>query len=189
MKPVTRLAGVLLLGVLPVSALLAPGGSIPLPSSTAATEPDLAGVVQHDALIPFVIKDTLGRVLCRGQLQDRVVRSTKSGRLHFYYRIRGGRKFLRSAIRIVTTDNFDTDTLSVGWRLDGLGTVNPTTASRTATGETIEFAFKDPVLRCGAESRFFFIKTNAEKFVSGGMTKLALTTGESVSLKTVMPAP
>lgn len=96
---------------------------------------------------------------------------------------------MNSTIRIVTTDNFGVDTLSVGWRLDGLGTVNPTTASRTATGETIEFAFKDPVLRCGAESRFFFIKTSAEKFVPGGGTKLVLTTGESVSLKTVMPAP
>ncbi len=166
MSVFTRVAGAALIALLPVSSMLAPGATIPLPSSTAASEPDLAGVVLHDALIPFTIKDTLGRPSCVGRLQDRVVRSTKTGLLHFYYRIRGGRP-LRHGISTVATVKFGVDTLNVGWRLDGLGTVNPVAASRDPGGDMVQFNFKDPVLRCGSDSRFFFIKTMAKNFGPG----------------------
>ena len=173
------------ISLVPVSAILLSGATIPLPSSTAATEPDLAGLVLHDSLIPFVIRDTLGRVQCRGRLQDRVVRSNQTGRLHFYYRIRGDHRRQRGHIRSAITLTFGLDTLSVGYRLDGLGVVNPTSATRTA--DTVQFDFKS-ALSCSAESRFFFIKTNAQKF-GPGQTALVLAGGGSVTLNTVAPVP
>ena len=186
MKLIWSVAGAVALGLLPVSAVLVPGATIPLPSSTAATEPDLAGVVLHDALIPFVIQDSLRRVVCRGRLQDRVVRSNQTGLLHFYYRIRGDRRRQRGRIRATMTLSFGLDTLSVGYRLDGLGAVSPTSATRSA--DTVQFDFKDPLLSCSAESRFFFIKTDAKNF-GPGQTALVLSSGQSVTLNTVAPAP
>jgi hypothetical protein len=186
MKLINGVVGAVVISLVPVSAILVSGATIPLPSSTAASEPDLAGVVLHDALIPFVVKDTLGRVLCRGRLQDRVVRSTQTGLLHFYYRIRGDRRRQRGRIRSTITLSFGLDTLSVGYRLDGLGAVNPTSATRTA--DTVQFDFKDPLLSCSAESRFFFIKTSAKTF-GPGQTALVLSSGQSVTLNTVAPVP
>jgi hypothetical protein len=183
----TRVVGVALLALLLLSSPLAPGATISLNSTTAATEPDLAGGVVHDALIPFTITDTLGRPLCSGQLQDRVVRSTKTGLLHFYYRIRDGRG--KQTISTVATQKFGVDTLNVAWRADGLGAVHPVAAIRSPTGDVVDFRFKDPGLRCDKESRFFFIKTTAKNFGPGGETRLTLITGQSVALKTVMPAP
>jgi len=58
-----------------------------VPATTAATEPVLDGVAVHDALLPFTIR-AAGAPLCRGQLQDRVVRSSRTGLLHFSYAIR-----------------------------------------------------------------------------------------------------
>src|SRR5207302_10663090 len=45
-------------------------------------------VMNHDALVPFKIATPDGQVLCSGNLQDRVVKSNKTKRLDFYYRIR-----------------------------------------------------------------------------------------------------
>jgi hypothetical protein len=73
-----------------MSAVLATGATIALPATTAAEEPDLAGTVIHDAVIPFQVTDpSHTKVLCEGQLQDRAVRSTATHDLHFYYRLIG----------------------------------------------------------------------------------------------------
>lgn len=187
----TTLIGLLSLATVPVhgqSVVLPAGASVPLPSATAAIEPDLGGVVLHDELIPFDITNASGQPLCRGQLQNRVVRSTKTGLLHFYYRIRGTVPNLPGRLGTVATQRFF-ETLNVAYRLDGLGTVNPTGASRSPAGDLVTFEFKDPVLGCGAESRFFFIKTTAKKFAPGGETRLVLGTGEVAILKTVRPLP
>ncbi len=186
MRLINNVLGVAVFALVPVSAMLASGATIALPSSTAATEPDLAGVVLHDSLIPFVIRDSLKRVVCRGRLQDRVVRSNQTGLLHFYYRIRGEHRRQRGRISSAITLSFGLDTLSVAYRLDGLGTVNPTSASRRA--DTLQFDFKRRLLSCSAESRFFFIKTNAKNF-GFGQTALVLSSGQSVTLNTVAPAP
>lgn len=148
----------------------------------------MGGVVLHDSLIPFLITSANGSPLCRGKLQNRVVRSTKTGLLHFYYRIRSTVPNLPGRIDTVGTVRFF-DTLKVAYRLDGLGTVNPAGASRSPAGDSVTFEFKKPLLNCGAESRFFFIKTNAKRFAPGGETRLVLVTGEAVTLKTVIPVP
>src|SRR5712692_6844483 len=106
-----------------VSVLLPPGGSLITPSTTAATEPTLSGVVIHDALVPFKIATPDGHVLCSGNLQDRVVKSNKTQRLDFYYRIRDTQG--TGAVGRISTVGFGGLDLRVAYRTDGLGTVPP----------------------------------------------------------------
>ena len=173
---------------LAVSVLLPPGGSLPTPSTTAATEPTLSGVVIHDALVPFKIATPDGQVLCSGNLQDRVVRSNKTHRLDFYYRIRDTQG--TGAIGRIATLGFGGLPLRVGFRTDGLGTVPPRPAARSAApGAVVAFTFSDPPVSCAQhqESRFILIGTPATTFTSGGKTEIIATTGAAVSVPTVMP--
>jgi len=172
---------------LAVSILLPPGGSVAVPATTAATEPSLAGGVIHDALLPFTIKSASGAVVCAGQLQDRVVRSNTTGQLDFYYRIHATTG--PGAIGRTSTASFSSLPLRVGYRTDGLGTVAPKVAARSAApGAQMTFSF-DPALSCARhqESRFILIRTPAKKFVAGGSTRVIATTGVLVSLPTVRP--
>jgi hypothetical protein len=173
---------------LAVSVLLPPGGSLPTPSTTAATEPTLSGFVIHDALVPFKITTPDGHVLCSGNLQDRVVRSNKTQRLDFYYRIRDTQG--TGAIGRIATLGFGGLPLRVGFRTDGLGTVPPRLAARSAApGAVVTFTFSDPPVSCAQhqESRFILIRTPATTFTSGGKTEIIATTGPAVSVPTVMP--
>ena len=171
-----------------VSAPLPPGGSIAVPSTTAATEPTLAGGVIRDALVPFSIKSAAGEVLCTGQLQDRVVRSTRTGRLDFYYRIRNTQG--PGSVRGIATAAYGGLPLRVGYRLDGLGTVPPRIATRSpAPGALVTFEITDPPVSCAQhqETRFMLIRTPVQAFHSGGKTQIIATTGDEVSVPTVMP--
>ena len=181
-------------GAANASIFLPPGtGPTPLPGATAAAEPDLAGVVLHDVLLPFHINNAGGALLFDGQLQNRVVKSTRTGRLHFYYAIRNTRPGLNGIVRALYTKSFAaTPQAFADFRPDGLGTVKPVSAARNAGGgETIQFAFVPSATRLvgGLESRFFFVKTSAFNFVGGGLTYIQLTTGESVAVNTVVPTP
>lgn len=182
--------GATLLGTavaLAISVLLLPGKTLVVPPTTAASEPDLAGVVVHDVLVPFTLKSATG-VVCAGNLQDRVVRSNKTKQLHFYYRIRDTKG--PGAIKLVATIGFAVPVLRVAYRTDGLGTVAPRTASRSGgTGALVTFAFSDPTISCARhqESRFVLIKTTATAFAAGGTTRILATTGAGASVPTVKP--
>lgn len=170
-----------------VSAALAPGASLPTPSTTAATEPDLSGTVIHDTLVPFTINGPNGR-LCSGRLQDRVVKSSKTGQYHFYYRIRNTSG--PGAIGRIETASFANQRVDVGYRTDGLGSVPPREASRSPLpGQLINFAFTDPPISCARhqESFFVLIKTEATTFHTGGGTRIFSTTGPAASVATVQP--
>ena len=170
------------------STSLPPGGNVPASPTTAATEPDLAGTVIRDTLVSFTIKTAGGKVLCTGRLQDRVVRSTKTGRFHFYYRIRNTKG--PGAINRIDTTSFAGHPLEVGYRTDGLGTVPPRVAMRSgAPGEVVTFELPDPPISCARhqESRFILIKTDADAFHTGGKTRIVATSGAQVTVPTVMP--
>jgi len=127
-------------------------------------------------------------VLCAGQLQDRVVRSSKTQQLHFYYRIRATTG--PGAINRMATAGFAKIGLRVAYRTDGLGTVPPRLAMRsTGPGVQVMFTLSDPVLSCAKhqESRFMLIKTPVKIFQTGGNTRIIATTGASASVSTVMP--
>lgn len=171
---------------LAVSILLPVGGHVVVPPTTAATEPSLVGNVIHNALLPFKISAPGGAVLCAGQLQNEVVRSSTTGLFDFYYRIRGTSG--AGAIAQIRTASF-TVPLRVAYRTDGLGTVAPRLATRTpAPGLLITFVF-DPTISCAAhqESRLILIKTPAKVLVAGGDTEVIATTGARVLLGTAQP--
>jgi hypothetical protein len=185
-----------LLGIIQFSAeasvAVVPGAApVALPGTTAFAEGDLGGTVESDTLIPFRIMSAAGALLFQGTLQDRVVRSSTTGTLHFYYRIRNTTSGLNGIIRSVQSRSFEFAPVTfVDWRPDGLGSVNPVVASRSpAAGPVITFGFNPMVnpLVGGMESRFFFVKTEAKNFNQMGQTRIILRTGESVLLKTMQP--
>ncbi len=164
---------------------------VSLPGTTATTEPDLAGVVLHDATIDFQIRGADGGLLYQGILQNRVVRANSSGRLHFYYRIRHTVGGLPGRVSRITTEDFSGfDPLYVDYRLDGLGVVAPKSAYRGPDpGALVGFNFPSPGLAGGTESRFFFVKTGAAAFRPGGTTTLWLDVIHHTSVPTVRPVP
>lgn len=175
------------------SVLLPPGsGPTVLVGATAAAEADLGGVVLYDKLLPFTIRGPGGAVLFVGQLQNRVVQSSRTGTLHFYYRIRDTKRGLNGVMEELRTYGFQKmSPLFADWRPDGLGTVHPHTAERSpGAGAIIAFNF-DPTgsmaLVSGMESKFFYLKTSAKRYVISGRTSLRLTSGQTVNLQTAMP--
>lgn len=171
--------------------LPAGAGPLLLAGSTAMAEADLAGTVIHDKLIPFRIASAAGALLFQGVLQNRVVKSA-NGDLHFYYRIRDTKAGLNGIIRTITTVSFNTSPmLSVDWRPDGMGTINPKTAQRSAApGTTVRFEFetrRQPLVG-GLESKFFYLKTvRMAHFEERGSTRIQLATGEATVVRTVIP--
>ncbi|MDQ7841333.1 MAG: hypothetical protein RDU83_09940 [bacterium] len=188
------LVAIVALSVTEASVLLPDGAvGVRLPGTTAAAEPDLAGTVLHDELIPFVIRDAAGNSLFGGVLQNRAVRS-RTQLVHFYYRIRDTAPGLPGRIVRVDTIGFP-GTIHADYRIDGLGAVAPVEAGRA--GERVKFFFAGrptaaapaPLgLLAGTESRFFFVKGVCYSFGPGGLTTLVLATGQQVTLSTVRPA-
>jgi hypothetical protein len=171
-----------------LSVLLPPGVTLPVPATTAATEPTLDGVVEQDTLVPFTIKTAAGELICQGNLQDRVVRSTSTHQLDFYYAIRDTNG--PGAVARILTASFAKLPLRVGYRTDGLGTVPPRKATRSAKpGAAVTFAFTDPPVSCAKNewSRFILIRTPVMAFHTGGATRIIATTGAGVTLPTAQP--
>lgn len=173
---------------LAASVMLPPGGSLPVPETSGATESDLDGIALRDALLPFTIRATDGAVVCTGKLQDRVVRSTKTGLLEFYYRIRETAG--PGAVGGIATSSFSGAKLGVAYRIDGQGTVSPHVAVRSAVpGPVVTFELTDPPVSCAQheESRFIVIKTESRSFRPGGETRIFATTGVMASVPTAEP--
>jgi hypothetical protein len=172
---------------LAVSVLLPPGASLPVPATTAATEPVLDGVVIHDALLPFTIRGVTGAPLCMGQLQDRVVRSNRTGLLDFYYAIRSTNG--PGSIARIVAGSYGKLELRVAYRTDGLGTVPPRVAARSGPGPLVAFQFTDPPLSCARhqESRFMLLEAPVKAYIAGGATQIVATTGASTVVHTVEP--
>ncbi len=163
-----------------------------LVGATVAAEADLAGTVLYDKLLPFTIRGAGGAVLFVGTLQNRVVRSTRTGTLHFYYRIRDTKAGLNGVVKEVKTYGFQGfSEIAVDWRPDGLGAINPFSAERSAgAGSFITFNFSPTggtVLVGGEESKFFYIKTAAKRFLLNGRTMVILAGGQIATLQTAVP--
>jgi hypothetical protein len=175
-------------GLLAGPSGLSPGTSIPVPALTDAGFPNLGGVVLYDQLIPFTLQAPGGAVQCTGNLQERVVRSNNTGNLDFYYRVRDTAGV--GAVNKFSTSSFAGLPLSVGYRTDGLGTVSPQVADRSAApGALITFEFTGQPVSCAAhqESQFVLISTATTNFVTGGHADIYSTTGVDFPMPAVMP--
>ena len=153
-----------------------PAGSVdvPLPGTTSAAEPDLAGLVLGDQIIPFTVLDSAtGGVALTGTLQDRVVQETSTGDLDFYGRITisdFGNNL--AAIDSIGMGSFAGFSVNANFRTDGLGVQGPDAASRSGDGSEVAWYFESP-MRLGAsggasESLFFFAQTDAKNYDSSG---------------------
>lgn len=180
-------------GIAGASVLVPIGaGPIALIGTTSAAEPELAGIVLLDKLIPFSISNPAGALLFKGELQNRVIKSSSNGFLHFYYSIRNTQADLNGVVQSLSTKSFAlSGSVHADWRVDGLGDVSPIEVSRSGgTGELIQFRFPSSgsALAGGLESNFFFLKTKSLRYKRDGQTRIQLRTGESVILRTVSPA-
>ncbi len=152
------------------ASVVLPGGSIALSGTTVFADPQLTGVVLQDVTTPFTINLGDGNSIS-GQVQDRVVRESSSGTLDFYYRIFNNSSSTGS-IGLVGRDNYSGFTTNVDWRIDGLGTVAPTRASRSTSGSNVTFDFLTQQIAPSDQSRFFFISTNATNYDNKGQGSL-----------------
>lgn len=120
------------LGLAALSAhavLLNPGDNLALPGTTVAAEPQLAGTVLVDELIPFSFSAGAGLGNITGEVQQRIVRSSVDGTLDFYWRVMND---LNSAAAIGSfrLGNFVSPEYNANWRIDGLGNESPDSATR-----------------------------------------------------------
>ncbi|MDA8362581.1 MAG: hypothetical protein M0Z84_01930 [Gammaproteobacteria bacterium] len=151
-------------------ATLVPAGSSALLSgTTAAADPSLAGTVLQDVVSPFTIDLGSGSTL-NGYVQDRVVRESGSGTLDFYYRLFNGTDtdgcMLSSdgSIGVAQRSGYAGYSTDVNYRTDGLGSVAPSGASRTAGGDGVLFGFLSNPIAPGQTSLFFFVHTQATAY-------------------------
>jgi len=151
----------------------------PLAGTTSAARPELAGVVLADVDTPF----TLGSA--SGVVQNRVVRENGTGTLDFYWRVMVDPSTQASdAIHALRLGNFGYAYMTdADWRIDGLGTVDPSTArlfnpAIHPEGD-INFLF-GPNVAAGESSAFFFLHTGATAFAETASYDL-LTGSDAIS--------
>lgn len=151
------------------AVLLNPGDTdIPLPGTTSAAEPQLAGIIIVDELIAFSFSAGVGAGDITGMVQQRIVRSDVDGTLDFYWRVFNDANSA-AAIGSFRIGNFVSPEYDVNWRIDGLGDKAPDSATRFsgAMDSFVNFDFDvystDPNdgLLPGQSSYFMFLDTTA----------------------------
>ncbi len=144
--------------------------NIALSSSTVAAEPQLAGTILEDDLIPFSFKGITGTI------QQRVVRSSVDNTIDFYWRITNDKTSNGTLTQFHYLEKEVNDygvTYNIGWRSDGVfGETVPVKVTRFANnalaqgGAQFDFFKSDAEILEGAgikpgqSTPLFFIDTN-----------------------------
>lgn len=139
---------------------LNPNVYTPLNGTTVAANPNLAGIVEKDDLVPFYFSAYGGTV--SGQVQVRVVKSIDST-YDFYWRVFND---ANSAGKIadLRIANFFTSSYNADYRTDGLGDIGPDQAYLFGAFDGyVNFNFSDGLV-AGESSKFFFLDTDATSF-------------------------
>lgn len=186
----TKFLGSLVVGLLASTAqavILAPGATVALPGTTAAADPDLAGVVVVDDLVPFSFAANGGNI--SGNVQLRVVRSTLDSTLDFYWRVFNDASS-SGVIGSFRIGEFFTNLYDANWRIDGLGNVAPISATRFAGAfdSYVNFNFGN-LLAPGLSSRFLLLDTGAIDFTRSGIYDLTNLGQTQISGLSTMHAP
>lgn len=151
------------LGVLSASAVnMAPGAFVsPLPGTSVAAEPQLAGTVVEDGTQTYSGTFTTTNEPWQVEVNDRVIHAD-DGTYDFYFRITVLQKPAVYPMT-VSRDGFAGLSTNVSWRTDFLGTVNPSSGSRTADGDTIlwDYGFNMPVNQL---TKGIFVDTQATSY-------------------------
>jgi len=183
-------AGLLMQSGAQAVALATPVGSFAdttLPGTTSAARPELAGGILEDVITSFNFNGVSGTV------QNRVVRETVSGTLDFYWKVNVDANTSGAGIEAFRLGNFGyTDIVDADWRIDGLGTVAPTTGrlfnSASHPAGDINFLFGSPV-KAGESSKFFFLHTDATTYAKTAIFDLLRSPGGDLSGATATFAP
>ena len=141
------------------AVLLNPGDNLALPGTTVAAEPQLAGTVLVDEIIPF----SFGSI--SGQVQQRVVRSSSDGTLDFYWRVMSNANST-AGIGSFRVGDFVSPEYNANWRSDGLGVHAPDRARRFTgvDASSVNFLFEGGGLLANESSYFFFFDSTATNY-------------------------
>jgi len=152
------------------AVILPPGATLNLSGTTVAADPDLAGVVEVDNIVPFSFAANGGTI--SGDVQVRVVRSSVDNKLDFYWRVFND-AVSSGAIGSFRIGDFMSDIYDANWRIDGLGNVAPTSATRfSGTFDSfVNFNFGNH-LAPGLQSRFIFLDTSAASYARNAIYDL-----------------
>ena len=150
----------------PAAGVVTPAGNfyLLLSGTTAAQDPQLAGTVVRDDLVPFVMNDA---TKTHGTIQVRTVKRA-TGQLSFYWKINVAAD-AKGGVEVLHIHGFPNHGYQADWRPDGLGTVAPAGiggAIATAGDYGLYFQFGKPI-GPGQSSRFLYVKTNATKAGKG----------------------
>jgi hypothetical protein len=155
------------------SAVNLPEGiTTPLPGTTLAASPQLAGVVLEDEVQAYSFTTLSGTL--SGTVQSRVVRSSVDGTLDFYWRVisDGASTGSLSAFRL---GEFHAPEYNANWRLDGPGSAAPAVAFHFAGAMSsyVNFEFVSGpagnTMTPGTGSYFMFLDTSALNYARSGI--------------------
>ena len=144
---------------------LVPNVAAPLPGTTLDARPELAGAVVQDDVVPFSIAG--GQIT--GSVQSRVV-LTATGTYDFYWRVTNAANSA-GAVGTLRLGNLLPSAYDADWRADGSGTTAPSFGYLFGGGEGfVNFDFRNgtSALEAGADSRFFFLHTDATAYDKSG---------------------
>lgn len=170
------------------AVVVLPVTSASLSGTTVAANPDLAGVVLYDNLVPFQLTDENGDVFVQGVVQDRVVRSDNTGGLVFAPRLRDLTTTRPgSLIEEISLVGFeDSFSMDIDFRIDGLGDVGPTDVLRAVPGVTrgdLDFRYGSGLFPPD-EGKFISVLTDATAFDNRGRIIIVALTPLGVSTVT-----
>lgn len=149
------------------AVVLSPSVSEPLPGTTVALNPQLAGTVLEDTIQAFSFVANGGTI--SGTVQSRVVRSSVDGTLDFYWRVISD-DTSSGPMQSFRIGNFFTAIYDADWRIDGLGDTAPNTGRLFAgTGGNVNYDFGSTGLAAGHESYFMFLDTSATRYAMTGL--------------------
>lgn len=146
------------------AVVLTPGISTPLPGTTVAAQPQLAGIVLEDEMQAFSFAANGGTI--SGTVQSRVVRSSVDGTLDFYWRVFSD-TFSSGAMQSFRIGNFFTSQYNADWRIDGQGNTAPVYARLfdNAFGQVnYDFSQQGMGIAPGGESFFLLMDTDATHY-------------------------
>lgn len=155
------------------AVVLTVGVHTPLPGTTAALQPHLAGTVLEDVTQAFSFAANGGTI--SGTVQSRVVRSTLDGTLDFYWRVVSD-TFSSGAMQSFRIGNFFTSQYNADWRIDGLGNTSPLDAYLFAgPGGQVNYEFgvqPGQGIAPGSETYFLLMDTDAVNYAKTGVYDL-----------------
>lgn len=177
-----------------VAAVVNPGAVVNLSGTTAAANPNLAGVVQNDNLIAYSIAPFNPFQTIGGNVQNRVAESTNLGSLVFAPRIRDTFNIASTSAEIFAfvLDGYAGWHTDIDYRTDGLGDKAPDSVSRSVDGDQLTFRYSDPIQVDGIlpgvqeESLFPSILTDATQYsLDGTMTIYMMLNGNPNDVRSV----